>query len=244
MRRKASVGIALLAAGLIPSAAHAAFVENFDYPDGQLGGQGAWVGNPDDATTAGRLDVVSNHLQLTHNDTVPSANVSATTSFAPVGPDGSGVITVITHAELGSGDGGNIWFFRAKDAGGNVLGAWDGQFTTARPRIANSVLAAQALTGTGYDELRMDLNVVTGAIDYYFNGASVGSLDSTTVPGAFNIIGSMVSQIEFQRQGRGGTGTFTGSLNFDSVSVVPEPATLGLLALGALCLRGRRRPTA
>lgn len=123
-----------------------------------------------------------------------------------------GVLGAFTH----------VGFYHRTSPGGNSYGAWPGGsgFATLPQQISEARLTTYFMPG--------DPNTVYLDVDTDFNGTPEFTLNS----GGLESIAANL-----------GTDVGIGDWNygkFDNFNVVPEPATLGLLALGALMLRRRR----
>lgn len=159
--------------------------EPFTYADGNLNGNGSFSG-----TAASEIAVETNTVKISGG----AGGTTAARAF-DVTADGSGAITVnvkIKSGALGSGETTFMWELHFLDTDGKEFGFWYGKNNTAVPRLGGTVLAEQALTG-GWDTLQMKIYPGTNLTEFFFNGASLGTLDHGP-------IGNKLGGINFTRK--------------------------------------------
>lgn len=127
-------------------------------------------------------------------------------------------------------------------------GGDDGGITDPGGTLFN--LSGDGTTSGTWDHLSAVLKftgATTATIDYYANGIQLGSTANITVDalnhsiGAFEVLIQNGTGAEPDGPAIGVSGNLVWTDNF-SVMATPEPATLALLALGALPMLRRRRP--
>jgi hypothetical protein len=233
MRRVMGIGVVL---ALLVTPAMASFFDNFDsYTNGELVGQDGWTG------TTGIAAVQNDGtLKLTYDDT-KKPSVEGTghviNNFTPVtGP----VITwsVDVYAGGNTGQEGNAFDIQLNDAAGLNFARWYGGYNSDTPRIDGfgQVLPGVTLVANQWNSLKVVIDTVAKTSTFYHNNNNLGSLAYATNQPA---IGAAATQVTIGLQNA--STSKNGAYKFyDNLSVTPEPATLGLLALGALFVSRRR----
>ncbi len=228
----------LIAAILCIAAAplFAAGSDGFAYPDGNLYGNGDWVkGN---ATSW--IQVNAGRIEVKGGDT----GSGRSTGNIVIGQGMTGVVVVDVQV-MGDGVGGSTtWGLCVDDstkadfADGN-LAKWYGTTNNARGRIDGTanVTGAYDLSGPGvWDNLRMILNTNAGTVEFFLNGASIGTLNN-------GLPGAAIGRVSFQQISNANGAGKSIFLDNLSVQVVPEPSSLAALGVFAAGLAGfvRRR---
>ena len=214
------LGMCVLVA-VAASPAMAVFVENFSYADGALTdvSGGLWLA---DGTPQTDIAVQNGELRLSS-----AAGMHVWAWTESLGETGDGLTATIMIKKGDVGDGSNFWYLYFGQNTTGDLGYWYGGNNNAKGRGANGAGAATMLTG-GWDRLDAVVDFTGGTTKFYVNGA-LNFTATHSGKSALNII-------EFERYQRALAGDY---ILFDNL-VVPEPASLILLALGGLVLRRRR----
>ncbi|MBI4472014.1 MAG: PEP-CTERM sorting domain-containing protein [Acidobacteria bacterium] len=167
-------------------------------------------------------------------------NVSGASPFAevPFASQTSGTVKLTFMANTGSE--GDFGVFQLQDTGSgasfqiNVIGHLSPTFGIGPAVIASTGSGAQFLALGWSDNVwkKVELEYTMGALTatLTIDGVAVAGVRSTTDAAISNF-----DQLWF-----GVTSTFATEFNVDAV-VIPEPATMGLLAVGGLLMLGRRR---
>jgi hypothetical protein len=229
------LGVGALLTMLVTPALATTYVENFDYPDGtNLNGTGGWTG-----AAGSQIMVYGSKAVLTYDNAFRGTTLTQTLA-TPISAN-----TIWWHASVefpNAGSGGNAFDLRLEDASGNAFARWYGGSTWERPRIGDLgiVLGNALLTGPDvWNDLLVVIDTVAKTSTFSLNGATLGTLNYAT-SGAGNTVGRI--RMGFQNA----TTTQNGDQKYyDSIWVtdVPEPATMGLLVLGALFVSRRRART-
>lgn len=209
------------------------------FAPGYIGGQAGWTGFAGTAQgviSAAHPAAGTQELRISRDPSNPAGNYTG--GFSPV------------QSALGVGDyvtSMDVYISYALGANyGVVLQAPSQGYLSARLEfdwLGDIIVLDDTGSGLGfvdtgvawtpgvYKNLTIDLNSITGAIDYYYDGSLVYS----GVNGVF--AGTSVEQVVLYSDNWQYAGEFG---EFDNLSVTPEPATLALFAVGALALIRRR----
>lgn len=205
----------------------AAWLEEFNYPNGPLAGNDGWYG------VGTGIDVVNQVVRIGLGGTAFKATVDI-----PVITGDIIVCTLQAYPQKIESDAGFIWAAWFNDASGKNFARWYGYANTARPRIGGYgvVLNPVTLVEGEWNTLEVVINQTTQTSTFYHNGVLLGSL-SYSVSGAAGGVG----QVQLENFGR--TDLPEDSILIDNISVVPEPSSLAALGVFALGMAGviRRR---
>ncbi len=231
---------AVILAGATVPAVQAAFSEDFAYPDGQLTAVsgGNWTTNA--GNESDRIQVLSGVGQILSRTTssVTPNNDAVRTIGVTASPAG---LIQIDLEVLGGLDGGNHWSIEFQSNLNNNIARWYGSETTAMPRITGKTVATGwgsniSLSDTNWVKLRAVIDINANTTSFYQDTGS-GMTFNVAIPHD-NVGDDSVSYVLLRSNA---THDPAHILSIDNMSVVPEPAALVLLSLGALGLRGRRR---
>ena len=186
------------------------FQDSFSYSNGALNGNGGWSGSAGSSQIAIDNQTVRILAGSGSYDAIHTANC---------GDPGQGYMWVNVKIHSGSGSA-TMWNLYIDDLANNNMARWYGSGTTARGRIGGtaSVTATQTLTG-GWDDLIVKINPYNNTSEFFFNGASIGTLDHGQT-GAGDVIG----RLRFERAESGSSPT--DYLSFDSL-IIGTPPTAG-----------------
>lgn len=213
------------------------------FAPGYIGGQSGWTTFA--SSTAQAIVSAANpfagaqHMRISKDPAL--ANGALTGGFSPnQGPQAPGAYDVSVMVNLSAVDGADYDVVPQAPSQGFLSARV--KFNFAGPiYVLDDTGGGLAFINTGtdwtadagtYKELRIELDAGADTIDYYWGG----SLIYSSVAGVF--AGSSVEQVvllsdNWQNPGENG--------NFDNLNVIPEPASLALLAVGGLALVRRRR---
>ncbi len=129
---------------------------------------------------------------------------------------------------------GDAMNFKALDSTGVLVASISVEkdsATTTRVRMASANANyrnfAYSLTDSSAVSAKIEFNLAGGTSEYFIDGSSTHSFSSQTFAGN---IGGLI----FTKSGTWSTAGSSASIDSMGLSMVPEPATLGMLGLGAL----------
>lgn len=224
----ALIGAALLAMSTVVSAQP--WFENFDsYATGsQMHGQGGWSGW-DNVPGAGALTSSAQALSAPNSVDIngPSDLVHQYSGA------NSGVWTYTAHMFIPDNFTGTTYFILTNtyNHGGPYDWSVQLQFPSATPLILDDLRTEGAVSyvRNQWAEIRVVADLTNDVCDTYYNGTLLSTGTWTTgSASALNIGG-----VDLFANG-------SSSVYYDDLSLVPEPASLSLLALGGLALLRRR----
>ncbi len=245
-RSKIVLALAAVAmVALVVSSANAAVIYSDDFSGSNTDGLN---GTTPDVTTGGATWVAASNYKADGSFTVGNP-VNMTLAFTPV--DG----TVYTLDAQIENVGGSQWvqfgFGDGQGTTSNWTGrAWNllraaGDATNAHSTYGSAFAGAGAWTslatlryGDDMDvRIVLDTTAATWTARYYAKAGNVGTY-TEVIAGAKDITDETITAVGFGTYNSGGN---FGKFNSFSLTQVPEPATMGLLAIGGLALLRRRR---
>ena len=160
------------------------FSDSFTYSNGNLNGKGGWSG-----TATSQIAVEDNTVKMI-------GGATAYTADQTVSCTGSGGVACV-RLKVKNGVGTHtLWNLCIDDPTGKNLARWYGMGTSARGRIGTGSLVATSKTLTGgWDDLYVKINFTANTSEFFFNGASTGTL-SHAETGA----GDSIGRLRFERE--------------------------------------------
>jgi len=201
------------------------FIDPFQYPAGNLPGNGGWIGSG----TLITADPDDPNNQVAKVELLP--NTSGTTAISglscPPCEDGKlVVIAKIKGSATGIGATG-AWQLDFVDAAGNALATWEGDYSRARGRTALTntpelVTPYATVTSTQFHELKAEIDVKNNRTTYYSDGNPLGTTGThgTEVAAYRTNVGDRVDGITIYRRSRDPLG---GYVLFDDLRVFSCP---------------------
>jgi len=217
MRQALGIGVVM---AMLVTPAMASFFDSFSYPDGPLGGNDGWS-----ASTA-TITVQSGAVKI--------AGGTAGNTVNDIADQTGGVITVGFQWKNGVGDS-SLWNVLFDDSAGVNLARYYGTATSVRGRMGGTGTVTDPVTvnDNAWHNLKIVIDTVANSSTFYLDGGLLPGPNPLphSATGAGDILGSI--KIDCWAPGA------NDSVLIDNL-YTPEPATLALLALGALFV-GRRR---
>jgi hypothetical protein len=250
MRGKSRFVLIMSVAGglsLTLNANAAVFTDNFDsYSAGALGGQGAWTG-----AQPGRIDVVAgggvggtNGVQITGLGLSGGNLLTQQTIPAVTG----NLITITFNVKGGTqGSALTMWNIYFKDASNNDMARvyLGSGIIRGRTAVAPVITGDTALSANGlWDTVKVVVDTVAKTCSYSLslNGGPFNPFAGTSTLG-YAGGGTQIEKIVWEATQGTSSGVDGLVISFDNLSLVPEPTTLGLLALGMMGFVSRRKVT-
>ncbi len=232
MRQALGIGVVMT---MLVTPAMASFFDNFDnYANGNLYGQGTW----DKGNSTSWIQVENGMVKIVGGDTGSGDRTVGSEAMTGL----TGTIYVEFDILKATTDAGTSWSVFADDDGtpdGNLARAY-GRGGTVRGRIdGQGIVTGEDPLATGWNHIQIVIDTAANTDTFYKNGVLLSGTNPISHAG---YAGDVLQRISFHKVNPGADTVYVDNLWVDNVPF-PEPATLSLLALGALFV-GRRRARA